>query len=157
MSGTGARWTPERRAAQAERMRQNNRDRAYAEHRIAAVKASTFNRVRKASLMRKLNKRRADDIDLNRRWRVAISRANLKPERREQLRRQMIAIHRYWEQERDRPDIVAMRSERGRRAAASKRGLALPPELMPVYERIRRKVGMREAVRIMAEQLERQP
>jgi hypothetical protein len=135
-------------------MRANNFDGAFIARRNAGMR-SDFNRLRKAHQMRRLNRQRDADPRYRARW-VAALRKGLKGAARcEKLRQHMLALQRYWAEQKDDPAVIRLKSNRGRRAAASRRGLAIPAEIMPLYETLRRKVGMREAVRILGDELAR--
>lgn len=160
MSGAHAKWTPERRKAQAERMRKQNADKAFAEKRIAKVKTSEYHKARMRAAMVAINHRRYSDPLVYQDWIEALSEATQKPKRLKHLRRQMTEISRRpHRRQASREFLIELNKNPDvrRKSIVTRRGGDIPDELLPLFKSIRPKVGLKEAMRIVAIEAARLP
>lgn len=154
MSGRRESWTPERRAAQAERMRKRFADPEYRQHHAARMREAMADPERRAGRsqhMRELNERMRTDVGLKGANLAGIHRSYLNPSRAEKLATRMTeTMTRPQMRELARAhaaaaDHCAIAERRWRRV----RGGPVPAGSEDMYAELRRQVGAREALRMV--------
>lgn len=148
-------WSPEQRAAAAERMRQMNADPAFRARKVEGCRTDAV-RASRADKMRVLRAKMEADPALRDKWYRAVCRSRTtkayRAAKAEEMRQRMVAD----------PELRIRASENARRRnadpaarsrqVAGRRGFQVPVGFEQLYRALRRKVGATEARRLVREE-----
>lgn len=160
MSGNRTSWTPERRAAAATRMRARWQDPDYRENQTRKREANARTpeqRAYRSSLMTQLNERMKTDLDLASANLLGRLRSYQDPDR---LRRHSERVKGDWARNPERRErqraIAASAASKAGKASWRKRRGDIPKGFENLYQVLVRKVGMKEAMRVVRDQAARE-
>lgn len=145
-------WSAEARAAASERMRRLNDDPAFAARKAAAQRTPEA-RAGRAEIMRRVNAKIEGDPQLRAARNAALRQARQRPEyraaRAEQMRRRMAEESGLKQAAAAHATEINADPAVRKRQSSGRRGFEVPPGWEATYRILRRKVGAREAIRLV--------